>query len=604
LILLFSVHASLLAQTQFLPAESQPDKPLDETPLFTQRLTVTVETGVPTATTLFSRWENEFLGFPVGPSGISFNMTTPTDATEITASVQHGSFQIVGTTVYFSLTETSDFGWSYRTAQKVSRTGNQFQIDQFARSNNFYRYIGTILFPPSYQYVGSITFTPQIVTSDTVQWDLVVPQNTPPDRHVFNASSWLADPRLGQPDLSFTAAAMSIEADLNPPIAHLTATIRNNNDVDITSTNAFLEFYDRLSPSTPPTSPLDHDGGWCGTGTAPVCPAFATFTNPVPSLAPGSSITVAMDYPLTKPGLRDYYFQIDTFGGAAGLNLEFNELNNVYTLAQGLTIDYLESIAISGAVTGTAQTLYGFDAQVSPTLAVNRPLTYTWLPAPLNGQGTAHATYVWADGYPHQITVTARNAKQVVVTGTHVISLEVPLSGGTISGPITVSQNIPHAYQVSAQPLTATQPINYLWDPEPDQGQGTAVATYTLVNLGEQILTVYANNPIGPVVAVTHTVVSAPPLTSVSIEGPSAGSLNAALAFTATVTPVDAATPINYTWSPAPASGQGTHHAIYQWATPNTHIITVTAHNDSGTVLAQQSIDITGKLLYLPLIRK
>ncbi|MBI5563697.1 MAG: hypothetical protein HY870_02305, partial [Chloroflexi bacterium] len=437
LIFLLSVHAGLLAQTEFPPTESGSQPALDEEPLFTQLLTVTVETGVPTATTLLSRWENVFLGFPVGPFGISFSMPTPADSTEITASVQHGSFQIIGATVYFSLTESSDFSWSYRTAQNVRRTGNQFQIDQFARSNNFYRYVGAVIFPPPYQYVGSMTFTPQIVTSDTLQWNLIVPQNTPPDRHVFDASSWLADPRLGQPDLSVTSAAMSIDYDLNPPIAHLTTTVRNNNDVDITSTQAFLEFYDRTSPSTPPTSSLDHDGGWCGSGTVPVCPAFATFTNPVPSLGPGASLTIALDYPLLKPGLRDYYWQIDTFGGPIGLNLEFNESNNVYTLAQGLTIDYLESVAISGPVTGTAHTLYGFDAAVSPTLAVNRPLTYTWLPAPLSGQGTAHATYTWADGYPHAITVTARNARQIVVTATHLISLVVPLSGALISGPIT-----------------------------------------------------------------------------------------------------------------------------------------------------------------------
>lgn len=591
LFLLVSVQASLMAQTTSLPVESG-HSPLDDTPLFTQLLTITLETGYPTATALFSRWENAYQGFPVGPGGIIFSMATPGDSTDITASVQHGSFHIAGTTVYFTLTESSDFSWAYRTAEKVRRTGNQFQIDQFARSNNFYRYVGTVYFPPPYQYVGSITFTPQIVTSDTLHWDLIVPQNTPPDRHVFNTSSWLVDPRLGQPDLSFTFAAMSIDTHLNPPIAHLTATIRNNNDVDIASSSAFLEFYDRSSPSTPPTGPLDHDGGWCGADGVPVCPTFATFTNPVPSIAPSSSLTITAAYPLRNPGQRDYYFQIDSFGGASGLNVEFNELNNVYTLAQDITIDYLESVAISGPLTGTAHTAYGFDALISPTLAVNRPLTYTWLPSPLSGQGTAHATYAWDDGSPHQISVTASNAHQVIVTGTHVISLEVPLSSVSLSGPLTVSLNTPHTFHANTAPLTATQPVVYLWEPEPEQGQYTTVATYTFLTLGDHVLTVYANNPIGPEIVAQHALVSVPPLTAAAIDGPDIGRINDTSVFTATIQPLIAAPPLAYLWSPPPASGQGTANATYFWTTSGQQDIHVAVSNDSGTVTGTHAISI------------
>ncbi|MBI5567367.1 MAG: PKD domain-containing protein, partial [Chloroflexi bacterium] len=162
----------------------------------------------------------------------------------------------------------------------------------------------------------------------------------------------------------------------------------------------------------------------------------------------------------------------------------------------------------------------------------------------------------------------------------------------------------PHAYQVAAQPVTATQPIGYLWDPEPDQGQYTEIATYTLTTLGEHALTVYANNPIDPVVTATRTIVSAPPLTGVTLDGPITGYINAALAFTATVAPIDAATPIDYTWSPAPVTGQGTDRATYHWAQAGTHVISLTAHNDSGTFITQQSIEITGAYVYLPLVRK
>ena len=337
---------------------------------------------------------------------------------------------------------------------------------------------------------------------------------------------------------------------------------------------------------------------------APTCPASATFTNPIPSLAPGASVTVFMTYPLQSPGLRDYYFQIDTFGGPNGLNLEFDEANNVYTLTRGVTIDYLASVAISGPLTGTAHTPIVFHAQVTPALAISRPLTYTWSPAPLSGQGTADATYTWGTGTPQAITVTARNANQTTVTGTHTISIEVPLTGAIITGPITVSQNSPHAYRASAQPMTATLPLSYVWEPEPAEGQATAVATYTLTDLGVHTLKVSMGNPIGPVVTATQVVVSVPPLAAVAIDGPTAGYLGVALAFTATIDPAVAAPPINYLWSPAPVNGQGTARVTYQWATTGTKNISVTVSNDSGLIIALQTLTIEPGRLYLPLLRK
>ena len=579
----------------------------DSPPMFTRFLTVTVEPGEPLSDSLASVWQEAIIGFPVPDGGFETTRDLPPDATAITASVRNGEFSITGTNIVFSLSAglVADLGWSYRTGQKVVRTGNQYKIDQFAGNNNFYRYVGTILFPAPYQYVGSINFSPKSVTTDTLHWDLIVPQNSPPN-HVFNASSWLVDPRLGQPDLTFTAASMTIESLLNPPIAYLTATVRNHNayltstasnhNAYLTSTAsnlAFLEFYDRASPSAPPGGPRDHAGGWCGTDTVPVCPALDTFINPIPSLAPGDSVTVVMTYPLQLPGLRDYYFQIDTFGEANGLNVEFDETNNVYTLARDITIDYLASIAISGPLTGPIQNPLVFDAQVSPSLAVSRPLTYTWSPSPDSGQSTARATYTWFTAELQAITVTAYNANQIIVTGTHTLSIvEVPLTGANITGPITVSQNISHAYFVSAQPVTATLPLTYVWDPEPDQGQATAVATYTLTDLGERTLTAIVSNLSGPALIITHTVTSVPPLAAVTIEGPATGRVGTTYTFTATVDPADAAPPLSYQWSPSPDSGQGEPQAAYLWTTDGAQAISVTVRNDSGPVTGTRAISI------------
>ena len=89
-------------------------------------------------------------------------------------------------------------------------------------------------------------------------------------------------------------------------------------------------------------------------------------------------------------------------------------------------------------------------------------MKFRWSPAPPSGQNTANVTYTWVTGTPQMITVTARNANQAVVTGTHTISIEVPLTGAIITGPITVSQNISHAYSVSTRPVTATLPIDLI----------------------------------------------------------------------------------------------------------------------------------------------
>jgi hypothetical protein len=93
------------------------------------------------------------------------------------------------------------------------------------------------------------------------------------------------------------------------------------------------------------------------------------------------------------------------------------------------------------------------------------------------------------------------------------------------------------------------------------------------------------------------------PLAAVSLSGPDEGRLNTTYHFTATLDPTDAA-PALFNWQPTPRSGQGTAHVTYQWSVVGSQTVTVTAHNDSGSVVGQHMIDITGSDLYLPLVRK
>jgi hypothetical protein len=132
-------------------------------------------------------------------------------------------------------------------------------------------------------------------------------------------------------------------------------------------------------------------------------------------------------------------------------------------------------------------------------------------------------------------------------------------------------------------------------------GANAQVYRYSSVNLGAIIRE--ADQPIMasgfsatfPTNSITLIVIppGGGPLTGVSIDGPDSGVINIDQTFLAKVSPVDASTPITYTWIPEPSSGQDTSTAIYNWDTLGTHTITVTAENDGGSATATHAITIT-----------
>jgi hypothetical protein len=93
------------------------------------------------------------------------------------------------------------------------------------------------------------------------------------------------------------------------------------------------------------------------------------------------------------------------------------------------------------------------------------------------------------------------------------------------------------------------------------------------------------------------------PLTGVSIDGPTAGHIDALYTFSASVQPPDAATPIIYTWSPPPDAGAD-EVVGYTWTTTGTKVITVSAENCNGVIVGSDTHTITTEALkiYLPLV--
>ena len=91
------------------------------------------------------------------------------------------------------------------------------------------------------------------------------------------------------------------------------------------------------------------------------------------------------------------------------------------------------------------------------------------------------------------------------------------------------------------------------------------------------------------------------PLESVAIEGPTSGEISHAHHFTAAVAPAYAVDTANYTWEPAPQSGQGTNNVTYQWLEPGGKQITVTVENDAGSVTDAHTIFI-GHTYLVPVV--
>jgi hypothetical protein len=132
-------------------------------------------------------------------------------------------------------------------------------------------------------------------------------------------------------------------------------------------------------------------------------------------------------------------------------------------------------------------------------------------------------------------------------------------------------------------------------------GANAEVYRYSSANLGaivreaDQPMTADGFSALFPANSITLVVIppGGGPLTDVSIDGPDSGIIHIDQVFLAKVSPVDASTPITYTWIPEPSSGQDMPTAVYNWDTLGTRTITVTAENDGGSATATHAITIT-----------
>ena len=215
-------------------------------------------------------------------------------------------------------------------------------------------------------------------------------------------------------------------------------------------------------------------------------------------------------------------------------------------------------------------------------------------------------TFAWNTHGTQAITVTAQNGWGAV-SDTHVITINVPPSGVVISGPTAGAVNTTYTFTATVSPVTATQPITYVW-----QATGQAPVTHTVNDRsdavtfawnthGTQAITVTAQNGWGAV-SDTHVIT----VNEVVISGPTAGVVQVGYTFTASVKPAATTQPITYVWeatgqSPVTHTGGLSDTAIFTWTMPGLQacpepcrrVITVTAMNGWGAVSDTHTITIS-----------
>lgn len=271
-----------------------------------------------------------------------------------------------------------------------------------------------------------------------------------------------------------------------------------------------------------------------------------------------------------------------------------------------ITIQAPLTLTVTGPTNGVTGTLYTFNATVEP-VSTTVPITYIWHAEDYDPRTTPprksqldSEEFQWLTTGVKTIVVTATN-EVGFITATHTITVIIPTYPPldvTISGPTSGFTDTKYAFITSVGPPTITTPITYVWQADgqsPVTLAGTNNLThsvpFTWTTLGVKVITVTVNNA-GGALTDTHAItIAAPtyPPTGVSIDGPDTGNVGGSYAFTATVSPLTATTPLTYVWqadgqSTVTRTGEYTDSVPFDWDSPGNKTITVTVSNDDGSI--------------------
>jgi hypothetical protein len=153
----------------------------------------------------------------------------------------------------------------------------------------------------------------------------------------------------------------------------------------------------------------------------------------------------------------------------------------------------LTDVLISGPTIGYTDTQYTFTATTVP-MTTTQPLTLTWMPTPLSGQGTLTTTYQWSTPDTYTLTLRAENYGEAV-TATRQITI--------------LDQALPPVASFTASPLIGQSPL-------------TVVFTDTTSGIVDAWAWHFGDGMTSTLEGPTHTYVSASTYTvTLTVDGPS-----------------------------------------------------------------------------------
>jgi len=189
-----------------------------------------------------------------------------------------------------------------------------------------------------------------------------------------------------------------------------------------------------------------------------------------------------------------------------------------------------------------------------------------------------------------------------------------------ISGPTTGCVQTPYTFTASISPVTAVQPITYIWqatgydDVVTHTNGGLSDTTpFTWTTGGTRAITVTAMNRLSTVINTHFITISVSPI-SVAIGGPTVGSVDIPYIFSASVSPVTTTLPITYIWQATGYNDVVTHTngglsdtITFTWIILGPQTVTVTATGVCSAVVGTHVIaieDIEEFKLHLPLVMR
>jgi photosystem II stability/assembly factor-like uncharacterized protein len=271
-------------------------------------------------------------------------------------------------------------------------------------------------------------------------------------------------------------------------------------------------------------------------------------------------------------------------------------------------------VIITGPLTGTIETSYNFTATVNP-VTTTLPLTYVWEATDQSSVTSTNIntltnsiSFTWSTPGDKIITVTVNNSVGMTST-TYMLTILAPLTGVTITGPVTGTIEDSYVFTATVNPVTATLPLTYIWqatDQFPVISTGTSMFTHTVPftwsTPGFKAITVTVSNKANTISAthfITIVTISQAP-SKVAITGPTSGIISTTHSFTATVNPITTTLPLTYVWE---ATDQTTvtntdvnsliNTIPFNWSTPGIKVITATVSNVAGIINNTHTITIS-----------